>query len=265
MEPVQNNVAGQAFPEPGEIVIGRIIKVLDYGVFMELLEYEGLQGFVHISNVSSSWIKNIRNFVKENQIRAGKVINMDRYKNQVDISLTKVSQNSQREKIEEYRQGKRAQKLIDLLAQKAGAKPEEAWAEVAEPLLEKYDSLFDAFQSLLLNGTDSLPAIPKKWDGSLVELVGSNFEVPEKTVRGRISINVPGSAGVDGLKKALLAGEKKGGKNTEIFYEGSGKYAIKATSVDYKSADKLLAAVSGEIISVASSVGGKAEYEKVEA
>src|SRR3989338_3209840 len=134
------------FPEQGEVVIGRISKVLDYGVFLELLEYEGVQGFVHISNVSSSWIKNIRNFVKDGQIRAGKVIHIDQYKKQVDISLTKVSANSQREKIEEYRQGKRAQKLIELLAQKVGAKPEEAWAEVAGPLLEKYDSLFDGFQ-----------------------------------------------------------------------------------------------------------------------
>jgi len=107
-------------PEPGEIIIGRIFKVLDYGVFMELLEYEGLQGFVHISNVSSSWIKNIRNFVKEGQIRAGKVINIDRSKRQVDISLTKVSANAQREKIEEYKQGKRSQKLVELLAQKLG-------------------------------------------------------------------------------------------------------------------------------------------------
>ena len=252
------------FPEPGEIVIGRILKVLDYGVFMELLEYDGLQGFVHISNVSSSWIKNIRNFVKENQIRAGKVINIDRHKRQVDISLTKVSSNSQREKIEEYRQGKRAQKLIELLAQKVGAKNEEAWAEVAEPLLEKYDSLFDAFQALLVNGESALPPIPKKWVAQLVELVGSNFELPEKNVRGRVSISVPGPNGVEGLRKALLAGEKKGGKNAEIFYEGSGKYAIKVTSADYKSADKLLAAISGEIISTAASAGGKAEFEKVE-
>ncbi|MEM4326555.1 MAG: S1 RNA-binding domain-containing protein [Candidatus Diapherotrites archaeon] len=93
-------------PEQGEIVIGKITKVLDYGVFLELLEYEGVQGFVHISNVSSSWIKNIRNFVKEGQIRAGKVIAIDEKKNQIDISFTKVPPNAQREKIEEYRQTK---------------------------------------------------------------------------------------------------------------------------------------------------------------
>src|SRR3989344_8587895 len=208
--PPRGPVLTDNFPEQGEIVIGKIYKVLDYGVFMELLEYEGLQGFVHISNVSSSWIKNIRNFVKENQIRAGKVINIDRHKKQVDISLTKVSANSQREKIEEYRQGKRAQKLIEMLAQKVGAKPEDAWAEVAEPLLEKYDSLFDAFQALLITGESALPPIPKKWVAQLVELVGSNFELPEKNVRGRVSISVPGPNGVEGLRKALLAGEKKG-------------------------------------------------------
>ena len=88
------------FPEQGEIVIGRISKVLGYGVFLDLLDYEGLQGFVHISNVSSSWVKNIRNFVKEGQIRAGKVVSVDSSKNQVDVSFTKVSANIQRAKIE---------------------------------------------------------------------------------------------------------------------------------------------------------------------
>src|SRR3989344_368771 len=95
-------VIEENYPEQGEVVIGKITKVLDYGVFLSLLEYEGMQGFVHISNVSSSWIKNIRNFVKDGQIRAGKVMAVDRYKKQVDISFTKVSQSQQREKIEEY-------------------------------------------------------------------------------------------------------------------------------------------------------------------
>src|SRR3989338_4643356 len=134
------NLPEVQLPEIGEIVIGKIVKVLAYGVFLELLEYEGVQGFVHISNVSSSWIKNIRNFVKEGQIRAGKIINIDRNRGQIDISLTKVSQSQQREKIEEFRQAKRSQKLIELLGEQLAQAPQVAWAEVATPLLEKYDS-----------------------------------------------------------------------------------------------------------------------------
>ncbi|MBI4210632.1 MAG: S1 RNA-binding domain-containing protein [Candidatus Diapherotrites archaeon] len=253
------------FPEHGEIVIGRISKVLDYGVFVELLEYEGLQGFVHISNVSSSWVKNIRNFVKEGQIRAGKVIGLDRHKKQVDISLTKISPNAQRSKIEEYKQGKRAQKLIEMLAQKVGGSPESAWSEVAEPLLQKYDSLYGAFQKLLVDGEPAAGDVPKKWVGPLIELVESNFEMPEKAVRGRLSVSVAGPEGVEGVKKSLAAGQRKGGKKVQIFYEGSGMYAVKVTSVDYKSAEKVLKAVSDEVISAALSFGGKAGFEKVEA
>ena len=250
-------------PEVGEIAIGKIVKVLDYGVFLELLEYDNVQGFVHISNVSSSWIKNIRNFVKEGQVRAGKVINIDRHRGQIDISLTKVSASQQREKIEEYKQAKRSQKLIELLATQEKQKPEQAWAEVAEPLLGKYDSLYDAFQAILADDSVLL-LVPKKWAGSLKEIVEKNYELPEKTVKGQITVSVPGPEGVESLKKALLAGKKKGGKSVEIFYEGSGRYDIRATSTDYKRAEKLLKNVSDEIISQASSMGGKASFEKAE-
>ncbi|VVB99211.1 Translation initiation factor 2 subunit alpha [uncultured archaeon] len=250
-------------PEVGEIVIGRIVKVLDYGVFLELLEYEGVQGFVHISNVSSSWIKNIRNFVKEGQVRAGKVTNIDRQRGQIDISLTKVSATQQREKIEEFRQAKRSQKLIELLAGQIKEAPEVAMKEVAEPLLQHYDSLYDAFLAILADES-LLSLVPKKWASHLKEIVSKNYELPRKTVRGQITISIPGPEGVEHLRKALQAGQKKGGKSAEVFYDGSGKYDLRVTSSDYKSAEKLLKSVSDEIASQASSSGGKAEFVRIE-
>jgi len=250
------------FPEQGEIVIGKITKVLNYGVFMDLIEYEGLQGFVHISNVSSSWVKNIRNFVKEGQVRAGKVTNVDAEKKQVDVSLTKVSSNLQRAKIEEYKQAKRTHKLMELFAKTIKTDFDSVWETIAEPLLEKQDSLYDAFQEILLQGDSVLPEMPKPWVVHFKEMLEKNFELPEKTVKGKISISVPGADGVEFIKKALLAGQKKGGKKVEIIYEGSGKYLIKAPSTDYKSAEKLLKTVSDEISSLIKSANGKFEFEK---
>ncbi|MCR4335667.1 MAG: S1 RNA-binding domain-containing protein [archaeon] len=250
------------YPEHGEIVIGRITKVLNYGVFMELLEYEGMQGFVHISNVSSSWIKNIRAFVKEGQIRAGKVTGVDPSKNQIDLALTKVSASQQRVKIEEYKQGKRTQKLLELLAKDAKVDSQVAWNEIAEPLLEKYDTLYDAFQAILANGDSILEKVPKKWAKPLLEMIEKNFELPTKTVRGKVILSIPGYEGIESVKKVLLQGQKKGGKKVEIFYLGSGNYSVKATSVDYKSAEKILKDVSDEIVSSTKSFGGNAEFVK---
>jgi translation initiation factor 2 subunit 1 len=250
------------FPEPGEVVIGRIVKVLDYGVFIELIEYECLQGFVHISNVSSSWVKNIRNFVKEGQIRAGKVLNVDLNKRQIDISLTKVSSNQQRTKIEEYKQAKRTQKLIELLAQNEGVDFEIAWNEVAEPLLEEYDSLYDAFQKILLDPEKCLSKIPEKWVAPLKEIVEKNIEVPVKTVKGNIVVFVPGPSGVESLKSVLGEAEKRAKGKVKMSYQGSGKFQLKANSSDYKSAERLLKDFSDDLISSVKGVGGKAEFEK---
>ena len=250
------------FPENGEVVIGKITKVLDYGVFMDLIEYEGLQGFVHISNVSSSWIKNIRSFVKEGQVRAGKVTNIDEGKNHVDVSLTKVSASQQRSKIEEYKQLKRTQKLVELLAKNVKEDPDQAWEEVAEPLLETYDSLYDAFQKILLDGESACTGVPKKWIKPLLEMVEKNFELPSKSVKGKIFLTIPGSNGVESVKKSLIAGQKISPKKVQIIYDGSGNYSLKATSTDYKSAEKILREVSNEILEQAKSFGGKAEFEK---
>ena len=135
-------------PESNEIVVVRIKKVLDYGVFVELLEYGDIKGFVHISQVASGWVKNIRNFVKENQIRSAQVLSIDRNSNQIDLSLNKVSSGVQRRKIEDYNRLVRAKKLIEVLAKSKKASFDEVWEKTAELLLEEYDSLNEAFNEI---------------------------------------------------------------------------------------------------------------------
>ncbi|PJA19211.1 MAG: translation initiation factor IF-2 subunit alpha, partial [Candidatus Diapherotrites archaeon CG_4_10_14_0_2_um_filter_31_5] len=132
-------------PEVNEIVVVRVIKVLNYGVFVELLEYGNEKGFIHISQVASGWIKNIRNHVKENQIRSAQVLALDRSKNQIDLSLTKVSSGVQRRKIEDYNRLFRAKKLIEVLAKNKKMSFDEVWENTAEPLLDEFDSLAEAF------------------------------------------------------------------------------------------------------------------------
>ena len=48
------------YPSKGEIVIGTVTRVLDFGAFVSLDEYEGKEGLVHISEVAPGWIKDIR-------------------------------------------------------------------------------------------------------------------------------------------------------------------------------------------------------------
>ncbi|MFH1256077.1 MAG: S1 RNA-binding domain-containing protein [Candidatus Diapherotrites archaeon] len=250
-------------PEIGETVVCKITKILDYGVFVELLEYEGVQGFVHVSQVASSWVKNIRNFVKEGQIRAAKVSHIDRMKNQIDLSFNKVSAGAQRNKIEEYKQAKRTQKLIELLAKEEKVPLEKAWAEIAEPLLEKYDSLYDAFQAIALDGEKAAEGVSKEWLNPLMELVEKNVETPKKTVKGTLTVYSNASNGVELVKKALLAGRAAAGKaEIDLVYAGSGKFQVKASAPDYKAAEKILKSISDAAIDSIKHSKGFGEFEK---
>jgi len=79
------------YPARDDLVIVRITQILDYVVFFEPMENNNIRGFVNIGNVSTSWVKNVRNFVKMNQIRAARVLNIDQAKGQFDLSCAGVT------------------------------------------------------------------------------------------------------------------------------------------------------------------------------
>lgn len=58
----------------GDIVEGKITKVKEYGVFADI--GDGKFGMVHISEVAHTYVSDIRDFVKENDVVKMKVLNI---------------------------------------------------------------------------------------------------------------------------------------------------------------------------------------------
>jgi translation initiation factor 2 subunit 1 len=251
-------------PDIGETVVCRVKQVLGYGAFVELVEYGNIKGFVHVSQVASRWVKNIRNHVKEGQVRAAKVLSINRDKGQIDLSLVKVSANAQRARIEEWKQLKRSRKLLEILAEEKKKSQEEAWEKVAVPLLESYDSLAEAFQNISLSGEEAAEGVDKAWVKPLVELVKKSVSVPEKTVSGVLTLRSFESDGVDVIKDVLKKAEAAGSGKVDVFYKGGGKYSLKATAHDFKAAEKLLLEAGETALKEMKSKGGEASFEKVE-
>ena len=253
------------FPQNGEVVVCKITKILEYGVFAELLEYEGLNGFVHISQVASSWVKNIRNFVKENQIRAAQVMHIDFEKGQIDLSLTKVSAGTQRAKIDAWKSLKRNQKLLEILANEKKSNFETVWKEIAEPLLQNYDGLQEAFTEIVIKGESAAKGVSDKWKPALIEILQKNIEIPKRTVRGTVTVSSEKANGVEVLKAAMIKARdsQKQGK-VELNYLGSGKWDLRATSNDFKSAEKALNTVAETLENLLKAESGKSVFEKIE-
>ena len=85
------------FPKEGEFVIGRVVDIQQQYIYVDLLDFEGLtseeyaRGMIHISEISSRWIKNIRNFARVGQRIVVRVLRVDQSKGHVDLSLRRVN------------------------------------------------------------------------------------------------------------------------------------------------------------------------------
>ena len=57
----------QNIPRVGELVIANVSKISKFGAYCRLPEYGELEVFLPIREVSSGWIKNIREYIHEGQ------------------------------------------------------------------------------------------------------------------------------------------------------------------------------------------------------
>ncbi|MCX8190093.1 MAG: translation initiation factor IF-2 subunit alpha [Candidatus Diapherotrites archaeon] len=251
------------WPEPNEIVVIKITKVLPYGAFADLLDYPNVQGFVHISQVASRWIKNIRNHVRPNQLRAAQVIRADKEKLQVDLSLVKVSESQQKAKIEEWEQSKRAKKILEIFAKQRKMSFDIAWKKIAEPLESRHGSLMNAFQEALITGKSALEGIPEELVEPFAEHIKKSITVPEKEVSKVVKIKSYEADAILKIKNAFreLLKQKEYSK-IKATYIGGGKYHLSSKAPDYKSADKVLSSFAEELIKSIKKNGGTASIEK---
>ncbi len=250
-------------PQVGEVVVVRVTKVLNYGAFCDLAEYDNVAGFVHSSQAASRWVKNIRNFVKENQMRAAKVLSINSEKKQVDLSLNRVSSQAEKERIQQWKQFKRQKKLLEVLAKRTKKSFDLVWDEIAEPLISEYGSLNDAFRAISIEGEKAAKNINSKWLKDLIAIVKENVTVPQKTIKGVLSLQSFKSNGVETVKKvlkdALTAGKEA---KVEIYYLGSGTYMVKVTAFDYKTSERILKNVIDTALESIKVSGGKGSFER---
>src|SRR3989344_3328296 len=115
-------------PEMDELVLATVKKIMPYGAFCALDEYAGREAFVHISEVAPRWIKNIHEFLHEGQKLVAKVYHIEAEKNQIDLSLKRVTESERKAKMEGSRREKRADKLFEVAVKIAKSTKSESFA-----------------------------------------------------------------------------------------------------------------------------------------
>jgi len=234
------------YPSINDVIICKVTKITDFGVFVEMLEFENIEGFIHISQISSTWIKNIHNHVKQNQIRAAKVLKVDEEKKHIDLSFSRITPADEKRKISDYRLFLRSQSLLSVIAKEIDVSQDKIWEDVADPIIEKENSLYKGFLNILKHGGDYYPEIDKKYHKLLFEILNKNITIKDKNIIGIMKIVSTKSEGFEKIKKVLVQIQDDN-KDSRILYLGPGKYELKVTSKEFKQSAKKFDEISLEI------------------
>jgi translation initiation factor 2 subunit 1 len=122
------------WPEVGDLVIATIETVTDYGAYVNLGEFDK-RGLLHVSAILSSWVRNIRDFMREGQKVVLKVTRLNLEKGYIDLSLRRVTKRSKIEKIRQWKQDRKAKALLRGVADKIGLSNEEVLQKVSQTVV----------------------------------------------------------------------------------------------------------------------------------
>ncbi|MFP4005943.1 MAG: translation initiation factor IF-2 subunit alpha [Candidatus Hadarchaeia archaeon] len=254
------------WPEKNELVMCTVKEVFDQGAYVELDEYDNKEGMVHISEIASGWIKNIRRHVKEGQKIVCKVLDVDKDKEHIDLSIRRVKDSQRSWKSEQWKRERKAEQLLTQAAQRAGEDIDTAYEKIGFPLQEKYDDIYTAFEEAARRGRKILKKdldVEGDWIDSLMELIETSVEAPTVEVKGFVDLRTPSPNGVQVIGSALQEAESLGvdeDTQVEIQYVGAPTYSIEVVSPNYKKAEDVLRTVAQEAIEMVEEDGGTGEF-----
>ncbi|RLG72919.1 MAG: translation initiation factor IF-2 subunit alpha [Methanobacteriota archaeon] len=255
------------WPEVGDIVIATVSEIFQHGAFVKLDEYGGKEGLIHISEISSRWVKNIKDYVREGQKIVAQVIRVDPEKGHIDLSLRKVTEARRKQKIQEWKKYQKACKLLEIAANKLGKTFEEGWREAGKVLEREFGGLYDAMEEIVVSGRKSIEKlVGKEWSDAIGEVVEANVEIPYVEIGAYLNLECPTGNGIETIKKALIEARDKHTSedvSVDIRYAGAPRYRVKVRAPDYKTAEKALQGISKTASRIVAREGGTSSLTRV--
>ncbi|MCS6769015.1 MAG: S1 RNA-binding domain-containing protein [Candidatus Caldarchaeum sp.] len=249
-------------PEVGELVVGRITSVKDYGAYLEVDEYPGYEGFIHVSEVSLKWVRNIREHLKEGQRVVLKIIRVNPQTNQIDLSMRRVSQKEKVDKLLEVKKKTKVLKMFKAL-ESSGSK------NIVEKLIVVYPNLVNLYDCLerIASGEDArnfFPSLSESEEENLKKAVEQEIKVREVEMRVDVIMRCDGPKGLEAIRQAAEKAEQVAGpaELIEITTKGAPVYSVLVKASSKERASELLSKAFEACQMIMTSFGGSAQLKE---
>jgi translation initiation factor 2 subunit 1 len=229
-------------PDEGDVIIATIRQLTGHGAYVVLDEYNGMTGFLHISEIATGWIRNIERYVKPRQKAVLKVIRVNKTRAEVDLSLKQVSGEERKSKLIEVKKNEKASASMDIIKEKTKINDTQV-KEIEDKILQKYDYVYDFLEEVAKKGIGAITNIDLPQDIlKAIEEEGNKIQIPHVEIRGIAEIAVRKPNGIDVIKSTLLPVEtsKSTASTVSVTYIGAPRYRIVVEAENFKIAEKAM-------------------------
>ncbi|MBI4175583.1 MAG: hypothetical protein HY518_00110 [Candidatus Aenigmarchaeota archaeon] len=243
-------------PSYGELVVCQIVKLHPNSAVAKMVEYNKT-GLIHVSEVVSRWVRDIREFLKENQYVVCKVVGIEG--DTVSLSMKRVHPTEGERKLNELKKERKAEKMLELAAKALGKDLEGAYADVGRQILEEFGTLTKLFDFALKNPGLVRERLPKKWVDAIIEVAEKSIADKTYSVTAELKLICYRPDGIEVIK-SVLTKARAGQKDLEIKYISTPVFTISLKGKNYKTLEARITETAEEIVKEMKQNHGEGSY-----
>lgn len=249
----------RGYPEWGELVICRITKIHPNSAFAELTEYNKT-GMIHVSEVARRWVRDIREFLKENQYVVCRVIRVEG--DHIHLSVKRVAREQASSKLSEFKRERKAEKMLELAGKDLGKNLEESYEEIGYKLQDYFGSLSKVFD-VALNNPELLKSkgVPKNWADSLVKIAKKSYVEKEYEVKARLKLICYEPDGIRVIRNVLSKVRESG---LDVRYISTPTYMLVGRGKNHRELEARVEKTAKDVVKGIEQNKGEGSFEMVE-
>lgn len=232
-------------PERGDIVLCTVREITSHGIYVDMDEYNGMNGFLHISEISTGWVRNIERVAKVGQKLVLKVVRAERSRREIDLSLRQVTNEERRNKLIEWKQREKSMTILSMVKKKLGM-DDRQYSELLTKVQGEYGTAYEALEDAAKRGekTFASMSLPPEVVNEMVTAAREKIATPKYEVGSIVEMSSNAPDGIVQIRKALAAGLGASSvAEIKMTYVGAPRYRVRVTADDYKQADKVMTSV----------------------
>ena len=244
------------FPKEGAFINARVVDIQRQYIYVDLPDYNGLpseevaRGMIHISEISSRWVRNIRSIVRVGQRVVLRVVKVVPDKGQIDLSLRRVNSAQKALIAKEHKYANKFEILLQFLTETEGIDLTlmQAYESIGWPIKEQFDFYQEAIEALKEEGEEilnELTDIPDHVKDAYLKIVDENVEISTVNIIGKIKLINKSGDGITKLKETLnevvnVIDNPVETRKLTLLYLGAPYYRLEIVTKDYLDAESIL-------------------------